>query len=586
MVRRDIDGDKRVHPLVLGLEKEQRRWKRKRCSCFSMFSLTLLGLASLLVVIFMLKMELFFGRIEARKVNITELIKAGEFGPCMKSCLSELVGRGGLSVEAFASSIQACNLGCESTKALQENLQEEFSPAQDDAIFRNYEQTGFAEAPIGCNFDGRERIEALGPFLWLSASDGTEIDSNGFVHSWKSVGSSNSAEFVPNSQTLKESQLPRLQSMEGSSCLKFVEFGCSLVSRKVQLRAPMTVYVVVLRNGGELMRMFGHFPNGGFLHDGQNPIFKSKHGFLGPKTNLKRLRKQGRVELLKFRVGPLKGVEIGTREAGFRVFGVSHDALFSLNQKLSVGGTNGGCESNVSIAEILVFDSTLSDSSDKVVVQALSENYFNRKTTVQLEDQLPIDCIHFDKKNSKDLFQWMPPLTNDVSDGKRREWESIVRKHLKKLSRLSGAEQLTSEAEVRWKLMQHRVRVFGEPCKLLQDNSFLLPPKHADEIFGMEERVEKFDNSEDLYIVKENFRSNCDFNGDVVAWKAPHTSSRMAKADWNSAVSTALRKIAGFQKGGNELKEFLMNIVLDLKATWSNLFGKLCPEFISRDSFP
>ncbi|GBG25861.1 Hypothetical Protein FCC1311_020802 [Hondaea fermentalgiana] len=422
-----------------------------------------------------------------------------------------------------------------------------------------------------------EHAPQLHPMVWLKASEGITLAPDGqSVLQWDTL---HPGKLVSFSSPVHGRNLPRMQKAQSDSCLSFVEFGCSLTVPGMQLSAPMTAYVVLRPSAADpeatYQRLFGHFPNGGFLYDGQKAGFKSKHGFLFPRMSSKK-RLRGADEpiadqefvLAKYRLGMQSGVEVGTGNSGFLQVGVHHDMLFSVNQKLSVGGSNGGCEFLGGIGEILTFATALTDDHDRMVTQWLTRKW----THDAAEDgPRPVDasarCLDFSARDTEGILDWRP--TGSFTKA-RYAWEDAVEQVRAQISGMTtgGAPLLALLKDRSRYLNDLRDTLFGDVCD--DEEVTVKTTKTSVGSDGREvlsEATSKRTNDE---------RPACDTSPEIMNWKAPEQASIDDKRAWEDALEKAHGEVQSFQMGGKALETFLKKLVRGLRDTRSSLFGKLC----------
>lgn len=475
-------------------------------------------------------------------------------------------------------------------------------------------------------------IKKMKPLFWLKASEGivTTPGSNAIMQ-WESVAAGKLVSFA---NPVDGRVLPRLSTSTRDSCLKFVEFGCAMTLQRTQLTIPLTLYVVVRPSTdpeSAHQRIFGHFPNGGFIFDGKKAGFKSKHGYLFPRTSQKNLRgaapSDGDVDMsefhiLKFRISEKSGVEVGSSHTkDFTSVGVHHDALFSINQKLSLGGTNGGCEFSGGIGELMAFSSPLTDAQDIVVMKYLTGKWHHKSSTTTVMDQATPNtdekCVTYKKGDTSTIMDWLPDADVVVSRQQREEWHSLVHKLKLEIARAEPTRKLLLDRTARAELVQHRVRIFGEPCKTtkFKTNEVVSPPKH---IIRREEPVTRESIKDSLNQAKHATLSNTESTNNVetattesatssstsltsstttstasgskckgitrpatnmiLEWTVPSGASSDARYEWEDATDKVRTNLAKMVVGGPALQQYLKQQARYLNNLRDRLFADVCDD--------
>ncbi|CAK9105212.1 Uncharacterized protein SCF082_LOCUS49042 [Durusdinium trenchii] len=429
--------------------------------------------------------------------------------------------------------------------------------------------------------------------LWLKADQGVVLETNTLnVLEWDGVPPGNEAAFTPGvarsdpvsaDTDEQKAQGPTLQTIWGNPCTKYVSFGCSLITKRLALSTPSTIYLVArspeLTSEGEFQRLFGHFPNGGLFLDSSGPVFKSKHGFLsfkGGKQRLrggaedKSLREKIPFQILKFRVGDLNGVEIGISQGAFRPVGPVHDALFSRNQKLTIGGVNGGCEKSGGVGEVLVFDGLLDDSRDKSVIAYLRAKWEPVPDRDGFVEEGVPSCTKYDPEDS--VLDWIPG--KETSKAQQIEWQDLVHVQKTRLAATPKASQHVKAHGAVAVLRQERRRIFGDPCRQdhLSHSARLDAPTSSAPI-----------RPNPASSAKANSRGPCQgqqrpFSNDILSWKVPSGASREARQEWQNSVDRARARLTSFDKGGSELQALLLQVASEQNALRDKLFANVCDD--------
>ena len=351
-------------------------------------------------------------------------------------------------------------------------------------------------------------MTAVKPQLWLKGDQGVVVDtsggSNAAVAKWESLQPAQPATFTLSSAAEHESKHvrhahPTWAALPEDSCVRFVQFGCSLVSSAVKLAPPMTAYLAVRLSTqgprGAVQRLFGTFPNGGAVFDGTRAGFKTRQGVIvarggkaGDAAAAAALESgpSSAFRVFKWRVG-MAGVEIGEGLGRFLKAGTAHDAEFTDNPQLTIGGTNAGCEFDGAIGEVLVFNSLINDNMD-----AVASGYMIKRWVVSQAKEGPASsvaattpgsaaagagppiagstsasgCVRYSDgvPGGEDVFAWLPPVEGTTLQ-QRVEWDRLVRTVHAGVARAAPASRNVAGRRAKAELKRERARLFGEPCK-------------------------------------------------------------------------------------------------------------------------
>jgi len=314
---------------------------------------------------------------------------------------------------------------------------------------------------------------------------------------------------------------------------------------------------------GQSERVFGHFPNGGVVFNNHIPAFKSRSGFLSAK---KATENKG-FQLVKYRAGSSVEIWQGTR---FVTVGDLGDSLFSINRKLTVGGTNGGCDFQGAIAEILVFGEILAAKDDIIF-----SNYLMHKwKSILVSSFKPVICVD-NGDISQSIRIWNPPL-NTTTASQRNEWKKLLYSESLTLKRASKMDKKVLSTEIEHRLKQSRFEIFGAPCKkesqpvVKQSN---LDPLPLDTATSSTPETKK--------------KKSCvrPFTNAILDWQPPTAASRSSKDEWNDAIRNTKREISKLLIGGQELIQILNGYSRHLNAHRDIVFAGICDDDVPSVKF-
>jgi len=101
--------------------------------------------------------------------------------------------------------------------------------------------------------------------------------------------------------------------------------------------------------------------------------------------------------------------------------------------------------------------------------------------------------------------------------------------------------------------------------------------KHVRDMNNLRDKMFANDCDEILPIIEDNSsKTDCKAESGILDWKPPENADALALESWNDAIRKAKASIAGFDKGGEPLRQFLRSLVRNLEDKQRKIFAKIC----------